>query len=151
MGRINKNDISGPTPLVNTNNQQQQASANDGNGNQASGHRASFQASNVNAVSGQRQQLLTSVTAGPASLPPPPAIQAFQDIRLDASASVAGGPMDPRVQRQHLPPPKMTMRQLQGLVQAVGSYRRQIQALSAASEMFVRSLEDVLDVLPSGK
>jgi hypothetical protein len=45
-------------------------------------------------------------------------------------------------------PPKLSMRGLQTFVQALGSYRRQIQAMANASEAFVRALEDLAEFVP---
>ncbi|KAI9011380.1 hypothetical protein BC832DRAFT_529480 [Gaertneriomyces semiglobifer] len=80
-----------------------------------------------------------------------PAILPFSPGRFDSSASVAGGPNDPKLIRARLPPPKLTMRQYQSFVQALGSYRRQVQALAAASETFVRTLEEISDFVPAAK
>jgi hypothetical protein len=73
----------------------------------------------------------------------------FTELHFEASASIAGGPMDPRVRRANLPPPKLSHMQLQALIQAVGAFRRQVQAMSAASETLVRCLEDLTEVVPS--
>ncbi|KAJ3098708.1 hypothetical protein HDU96_010977 [Phlyctochytrium bullatum] len=82
---------------------------------------------------------------------PLPAIAPFSAGRFDSSASVAGGPSDPRILRQQMEPQKLTMRGYQTFVQALGSYRRQIQAMAAASEAFVRALEDLSDYVPGAE
>ncbi|KAJ3215630.1 hypothetical protein HK099_006283 [Clydaea vesicula] len=68
---------------------------------------------------------------------------------FDASASQVGGPQDPRVIKAMRPPQKLSARQLQSFVQAVGAFRRQIQAMGAASEMFVRSCEALKECVPA--
>ncbi|KAJ3216117.1 hypothetical protein HDU67_009918 [Dinochytrium kinnereticum] len=79
---------------------------------------------------------------------PLPAIAPFSAGRFDSSASVAGGPSDPKILRQQMEPSKLTMRGYQTFAQALGSYRRQIQAMAAASEAFVRALEDISEFVP---
>ncbi|KAI8835125.1 hypothetical protein BC829DRAFT_365452 [Chytridium lagenaria] len=79
---------------------------------------------------------------------PQPAIAPFSAGRFDSSASVAGGPSDPRILRQNMEPSKLSMRGYQTFVQALGSYRRQIQAMAKASDMFVRALEDLSEFVP---
>lgn len=64
--------------------------------------------------------------------------------RMDVSASVSGGPMDPRHRKQVL-----THRTYQSFVQALAAYRRQINAMSAATETFVRSLEEISSTVQS--
>ncbi|KAJ3415350.1 hypothetical protein HDV05_005087 [Chytridiales sp. JEL 0842] len=71
-----------------------------------------------------------------------PAVVPFAAGRFDSSASIAGSPLDPRFLKAQREPPKLSTRDLQNFVQALGSYRRQIQAMAAASEAFVRALED---------
>ncbi|KAJ3192551.1 hypothetical protein HK101_006318 [Irineochytrium annulatum] len=87
----------------------------------------------------------------PTSSPHPPAIAPFSAGRFDSSASVAGGPQDPRIIRQGMEPSKLAMRGYQTFVQALGSYRRQIQAMGAASEAFVRALEDLAEFVPGAE
>ncbi|KAJ3315542.1 hypothetical protein HDU76_002150 [Blyttiomyces sp. JEL0837] len=78
-------------------------------------------------------------------------VQPFSAGRFDSSASVAGGPSDPKLLRQHMEPQRMTMRNYQTFVQALGSFRRQILALANASEAFVRALEDLSDYVPGAQ
>ncbi|KAI9101227.1 hypothetical protein DFS34DRAFT_676751 [Phlyctochytrium arcticum] len=80
---------------------------------------------------------------------PSHAIAPFSSGRFDSSASVAGGPNDPKLLKAQLPPPRLTMRQYQSFVQALAVYRRQVQALAAASETFVRELEDIAEFVPA--
>lgn len=40
--------------------------------------------------------------------------------------------------------------QIQALAQSIGAFRRQIQAMSAATETIVRCLEDLNEVVPYG-
>ncbi|KAJ3385586.1 hypothetical protein HDU92_002973 [Lobulomyces angularis] len=68
---------------------------------------------------------------------------------FDASASQVGGPQDPRVIKALKPPQLLTARQLQSFVQAVGAFQRQIQAMGAAAEMFVRSCESLKECVPA--
>ncbi|KAJ3250152.1 hypothetical protein HK104_007499, partial [Borealophlyctis nickersoniae] len=48
-------------------------------------------------------------------------------------------------------PTRLTMRQYQSFVQALAVYRRQVHALAAASETFVRALEELSDCVPTAK
>ncbi|KAJ3047846.1 hypothetical protein HK097_011127, partial [Rhizophlyctis rosea] len=80
-----------------------------------------------------------------------PAITPFSAGRFDASASVAGGPSDPRLLRAKMDPQKLTMRQYQSFLQALAVYRRQVMALAAASETFVRALEELSDCVPAAR
>ncbi|KAJ3033310.1 hypothetical protein HDV00_006500, partial [Rhizophlyctis rosea] len=80
-----------------------------------------------------------------------PAITPFSAGRFDASASVAGGPSDPRLLRSKMDPQKLTMRQYQSFLQALAVYRRQVLALAAASETFVRALEELSDCVPAAR
>ncbi|KAJ3057203.1 hypothetical protein HK102_011086 [Quaeritorhiza haematococci] len=85
------------------------------------------------------------------SSPQGPAIEPFSNGRFDSSASVAGGPNDPRMIRANQPPPTLTLRQFQSFVQALGAFRRQVQAMSAASETFVRALEEMAEYVPAAE
>jgi hypothetical protein len=42
----------------------------------------------------------------------------------------------------------LTLRQYQTFAQSLGAYKRQIQAISAATEVFVRALQDLADCVP---
>jgi len=66
--------------------------------------------------------------------------------RHDVSVSVAGGPMDPRLIEK--PAKRMTMMQYQTFVHATAAYKRQIEAMARATEMFVRQLQEVADCVP---
>ncbi|KAJ1530120.1 hypothetical protein HK096_008312, partial [Nowakowskiella sp. JEL0078] len=75
------------------------------------------------------------------------AITSFGSGRFDTSASIAGSPLDPRMQNRE--PQKLTMQQFQNFIQAVGGFRRQLVAMGLAAEMFVRSLEEMSDFVPA--
>lgn len=62
------------------------------------------------------------------------------------SVSVVGGPKDPRNAIKE--PKSMNLMQYQTFVQAVCSYKRQIQAMSAATETFVRQLQELAECAP---
>ncbi|KAL3900199.1 MAG: hypothetical protein SGCHY_001502 [Lobulomycetales sp.] len=69
---------------------------------------------------------------------------------FDASASQVGTPEHHMQQQRHSQAnQRLSSRQLQSYVQAVAAYRRQIQAMSAASEMFARACEALKEVVPS--
>ncbi|KAJ1549726.1 hypothetical protein HK096_010838, partial [Nowakowskiella sp. JEL0078] len=74
-------------------------------------------------------------------------ITPFGSGRFDTSASIAGSPLDPRMQNRE--PQKLTMQQFQNFIQAVGAFRRQLVAMGLAAEMFVRSLEEMSDFVPA--
>ena len=77
-------------------------------------------------------------------------ISPFTAGRFDASASVVGGPADPRTHQSNTPT-TLTVRQYQNFCQAISVYRRQIQAMGAATETLVRALEELSDCVPAGK
>ncbi|EGF82877.1 hypothetical protein BATDEDRAFT_86391 [Batrachochytrium dendrobatidis JAM81] len=91
--------------------------------------------------------------ANPAALQPMAhaAITPFSAGRFDISASIAGGPLDPRRQKLSDAPPTLNLRQYQSFTQAVAVYRRQIQAMAAATDTFVRALEELSDCVPAAQ
>ncbi|KAJ1342984.1 hypothetical protein BSLG_002491 [Batrachochytrium salamandrivorans] len=79
------------------------------------------------------------------------AVTPFSAGRFDVSASIAGGPMDPRRLRLSDAPPTLNLRQYQSFAQAASAYRRQIQAMAAATDTFVRALEELSDCVPAAQ
>jgi hypothetical protein len=69
----------------------------------------------------------------------------FTAKRFDASASVVGTKEDQRANNLTT----LTMHKYQNFCQAVSVYRRQIQGLATAAEVFVRALEDFSDCVPA--
>ncbi|KAH6563476.1 hypothetical protein BASA60_010686 [Batrachochytrium salamandrivorans] len=61
------------------------------------------------------------------------------------------GPMDPRRLRLSDAPPTLNLRQYQSFAQAASAYRRQIQAMAAATDTFVRALEELSDCVPAAQ
>ena len=75
---------------------------------------------------------------------------------LDISASIAGGPMDPRSYSQSNSNPKfgerfLSLRQYQNFVQAAASYRHQMEAMANVTDTFVRALNELAECIPTGK
>lgn len=87
------------------------------------------------------QQLTTRIDSG-MTLPEIATNEPF----FDTSASQVGSPE--QINRKSNPK-KLTALQLSSYVQAVSAFKRQIQAMSAASEMFVRSCEALKESCPS--
>ncbi|KAJ3321049.1 hypothetical protein HDV06_004607 [Boothiomyces sp. JEL0866] len=123
--RITKNDISGPTPLQTTNQYLKQ----------------SFDSGIDVRSENQRKQVQQNNFTG--AIP-------FAVGRHDVSVSVAGGPYDPR-NNESKEPKTMTYMQYQTFVHAIGAYKRQIQAMAAATETFVRALQEVADCVPAAQ
>jgi hypothetical protein len=103
MGKINKNDISAPTPL-------------------------------------QTKSMDSAIDLREGYVP-------FAVGRHDVSVSIAGTPQDPR-HFQPKGPKTLSYMQYQTFVQALSAYKRQIQAMSAATETFVRALQEFSDCVP---
>ncbi|KNC98954.1 uncharacterized protein SPPG_05913 [Spizellomyces punctatus DAOM BR117] len=135
--RISKQDISNPTPLLSA--EQAQAAAAMGDVLKHPTHHFQRRDGGDSGISLDEKRAHMGQHA----------IAPFSAGRFDSSASVAGGPNDPRVIKARLPPPRLTMRQYQSFVQALAVYRRQVQALAAASETFVRALEDLAEFVPA--
>ncbi|KAH9273473.1 hypothetical protein BASA83_004139 [Batrachochytrium salamandrivorans] len=110
-------------------------------------------------MSPQAMGRVSPVPAGAVQLPvhhlqSPPirtAVTPFSAGRFDVSASIAGGPMDPRRLRLSDAPPTLNLRQYQSFAQAASAYRRQIQAMAAATDTFVRALEELSDCVPAAQ
>ncbi|KAI8915543.1 hypothetical protein EDD86DRAFT_196300 [Gorgonomyces haynaldii] len=98
-------------------------------------------------ISGPSPLITTSFTTPLRPLPIEKDTIPFTAGRFDASASVVGGPGDPRTHEQK--PKTMTLIQFQSFCQALAVYRRQIQAMAAATETFVRALEELSDCVPA--
>lgn len=78
-------------------------------------------------------------------------IAPFTAGRFDVSASVVGSPMDPRVSQSNSQSLKtLSLRQFQSFLQAACVYRRQIQAMAASTDAFVRALQELSDTVPNG-
>ncbi|KAJ3019925.1 hypothetical protein HKX48_001569 [Thoreauomyces humboldtii] len=138
--RISKNDISHPTPLLSPQQAQAASQMHDLHPPTDSGiHLA-------NPSNGNNNSHPNSPTH-----PLPPSIPPFSAGRFDSSASVAGGPNDPKILRRNLPPPRLTLRQYQSFVQALAVYRRQVLAMARAGETFARALEELADFVPAAQ
>jgi hypothetical protein len=74
----------------------------------------------------------------------------FSVGRHDVSVSLVGGPSDPR-RYENGEPKRLSIHQYQNLVHSLGAYRRQLQAMSSATEVLVRSLQEFADCVPEGK
>jgi hypothetical protein len=97
--------------------------------------------------------------SAPTPLHPPKSIDSAIDIKVeqgyvpfavgrhDVSVSIAGTPHDPR-KLQPKGPKTLSFMQYQTFVQALSAYKRQIQAMSAATETFVRALQEFSDCVP---
>jgi hypothetical protein len=70
--------------------------------------------------------------------------------RHDVSVSVVGTPLDPRI-NQPKQQKTLSFMQYQTFVQSLSAYKRQIQAMAAATETFVRQLQDFSDCVPQAK
>ncbi|KAJ3153052.1 hypothetical protein HDU86_005350 [Geranomyces michiganensis] len=147
--KISKNDISHPSPLLTPLHAHHQYT----NPSTHSLHKPSTDS----AIHLQNHHASSSPTAGaggagsPLSPSSSPAIPAFSAGRFDSSASVAGGPLDPKLLKAKLPPPRLSLRQYQSFVQALGVYRRQVEALAKAGETFARALEELADFVPAAQ
>ncbi|KAI8899013.1 hypothetical protein BC833DRAFT_587437 [Globomyces pollinis-pini] len=133
--RISKNDISGPSPIRTT--PLMKRSVDSGidvrNNSIDSNIRNSFQLSSP--------ELKKPISAG---------IVPFAVGRHDVSVSVVGGPADPRrYESDELK--TLSLMKYQTFVQALSAYKRQIQAMSAATETFVRELQDFADCVPAAE
>ncbi|KAI9208448.1 uncharacterized protein BJ171DRAFT_207629 [Polychytrium aggregatum] len=68
--------------------------------------------------------------------------------KVHVSASVVGGPNDPNLIPQ--PPQTLQMRNYESFVQACSVFRIQIEAMSKATETFVRALEEIASFVQPG-
>jgi hypothetical protein len=68
---------------------------------------------------------------------------------FDASASQVGTPEHHMQKQRQNQAKRLSSRHLQSYVQAVAAFRRQVQAMGAASEMFARACEALKETVPA--